>query len=155
MAPLKLMYSSFYVSYYIYQSNSFSAGTPGAPWTVEEQLIVKTKLIKYSAMRQAPKFLRLSFHDCLKYTDGTGGCDGCLNWRNMGNNNKDDKFSKKYPPVEKGDNNGLSPIVEELEKVYTKPDYPKGTPVLAKSLKELGKSRADLWALAGIKKSST
>ena len=26
------------------------------------------------------KLLRLTFHDCFKYKDGTGGCDGCLNW---------------------------------------------------------------------------
>ena len=24
--------------------------------------------------------LRLTFHDCFKYKDGSGGCDGCLNW---------------------------------------------------------------------------
>ena len=30
------------------------------------------------------KFLRLSFHDCVKYKDGTGGCDGCLNWEGVG-----------------------------------------------------------------------
>ena len=30
-----------------------------------------------------PKVLRLAFHDCLKYTDGTGGCDGCLDWAGM------------------------------------------------------------------------
>ena len=29
------------------------------------------------------KLLRLAFHDCVKYTDGTGGCDGCLNWEGM------------------------------------------------------------------------
>ena len=32
----------------------------------------------------AAKFLRLAFHDCLLYTDGRGGCDGCLEWTNMG-----------------------------------------------------------------------
>ena len=26
------------------------------------------------------KLLRLTFHDCFKYEDGSGGCDGCLNW---------------------------------------------------------------------------
>ena len=30
------------------------------------------------------KFVRLAFHDCLKYTDGSGGCDGALNWDHMG-----------------------------------------------------------------------
>ena len=28
--------------------------------------------------------IRLAFHDCLRYSDGTGGCDGCLNWDGMG-----------------------------------------------------------------------
>ena len=32
----------------------------------------------------APKIVRLAFHDCLKYDDGTGGCDGCLGWQGMG-----------------------------------------------------------------------
>ena len=27
----------------------------------------------------APKFIRLGFHQCLKNSDGTGGCNGCLN----------------------------------------------------------------------------
>ena len=27
--------------------------------------------------------MRLTFHDCLKYSDGSGGCDGCLNWEGM------------------------------------------------------------------------
>ena len=26
------------------------------------------------------KTLRLAFHDCVKYKDGSGGCDGCLNF---------------------------------------------------------------------------
>ena len=26
------------------------------------------------------KMLRLTFHDCVPYEDGTGGCDGCLNF---------------------------------------------------------------------------
>ena len=37
-----------------------------------------------------PKFIRLGFHDCLKYADGSGGCDGCLNWHNMGH---------RFPPT--------------------------------------------------------
>ena len=28
-----------------------------------------------------PKAIRLAFHDCMPYTDGTGGCDGCLNFK--------------------------------------------------------------------------
>ena len=29
-------------------------------------------------------FIRLGFHDCLRYEDGSGGCDGCLSWQGMG-----------------------------------------------------------------------
>ena len=28
--------------------------------------------------------MRLVFHDCVRYTDGAGGCDGCLNWGGVG-----------------------------------------------------------------------
>ena len=80
-------------------------GTPGGPWSHDEVIIVKSKLFSIfnsggtKALKQlyggnshgatwmdtpnAPKMLRLGFHDCLKYTDGTGGCDGCLNWEGM------------------------------------------------------------------------
>ena len=27
---------------------------------------------------------RLAFHDCLPYKDGKAVCDGCLDWHNMG-----------------------------------------------------------------------
>ena len=89
-------------------------GTPGAPWSHQEVLTVKSKLYSifsgrggYAALEQiygkppsnpsnwmdfpnwmdvpnAAKMLRLGFHDCLKYKDGTGGCDGCLNWEGVG-----------------------------------------------------------------------
>ena len=39
------------------------------------------RLFRYGI--SAPAVLRLGFHDCLKYKDGTGGCDGCLNWHGM------------------------------------------------------------------------
>ena len=29
---------------------------------------------------QERKAVRLAFHDCVPYKDGTGGCDGCLNF---------------------------------------------------------------------------
>ena len=44
----------------------------------------------------------------------------------------------------------VQPTVEMLEAVYTVPDFPSQSPVLATSLMESGKSRADLWALAAI-----
>ena len=83
-----------------------SLSDPGAPWTEEEALIVKGKIYslmdksvkktkEYLALHKkeiglkewpesfsipdAPKFIRLGFHQCLKNSDGTGGCNGCLN----------------------------------------------------------------------------
>jgi hypothetical protein len=40
--------------------------------------------------------------------------------------------------------------VELLEEIYTNPDFPQGSPQLETSLQNCGKSRADLWAFAGI-----
>ena len=46
---------------------------------------MKAKLFRlFRVGISAPAVLRLGFHDCLKYKDGTGGCDGCLNWHGMG-----------------------------------------------------------------------
>ena len=62
-------------------------GTPGAPWSQDELLIVKSKLYALFNKNEdirAPVMLRLGFHDCLKYADGSGGCDGCLNWEGVG-----------------------------------------------------------------------
>ena len=97
-----------------------------------------------------PKFLRLSFPDCVKYTDGTGGCDGCLYWEGMETIFDDAPNKKQYDDVKFTNNNGLRPTVELLEAIYVAPDFPTNTPVLSQSLKESGKSRADLWALAGL-----
>ena len=65
----------------------YQPGTPGAPWSEEEMLIVKAKMQdifrrgggfdavrtirpdhsgRWSRIPDAPKFLRLGFHDCLK-----------------------------------------------------------------------------------------
>ena len=97
----------------------------------------------------APKVLRLAFHDCLKYEDGSGGCDGCLNWDGVGV--LYDKFKQRlYPDRVATDNNGLTNAVEVLEAIYTDPVFPGLSPVLEQSLQESGKSRADLWSLAGI-----
>ena len=100
----------------------------------------------------AAKVLRLTFHDCLKYTDGTGGCDGCLNWEGVGTTFEDSANSRKYKDVGATDNNGLRQTAEVLEAIYTVANFPGRSPVLSKSLKESGKSRADLWALAGGKR---
>jgi len=91
--------------------------------------------------------LRLGFHDCVKYADGSGGCDACINLDGMFT-----KFSaddKALPPgVGKGGNNNLALTADVLERIYTDPAYPAGSPKLLRSLRKGGQSRADLWALA-------
>ena len=47
-----------------------------------------------------------------------------------------------------GDNNHLGVVVRYLEVIYTTLDYPKAAPALNVSLRDSGKSRADLWAFA-------
>ena len=71
--------------------------------------------------------LRLVFHDCMRYTDGTGGCDGCLNWAGVGNPipspfRTEDFYA--FTPPNNTDNNGLGDIVEKLELIYTTIDWP-------------------------------
>ena len=148
-------------------------GTPGAAWTQDEVIAVKAKLwmsfAKSWAMPReantamgttdpgdngggynAAKVVRLAFHDCLKYTDGSGGCDGCLNWHGVGTKFDDAPNQNKYADIKETDNNGLRHTVEVLEAIYTVPSFPGRSPVLASSLKDSGKSRADVWALAAI-----
>ena len=97
---------------------------------------------------------RLSFHDCLTYTDGTGQCDGCLNWHGMGTEapspfpSQSTYCQHQFSKPNATDNNGLDRLVEYLEKIYTEADWPPGAPSLEKSLKASGKSRADLWQFA-------
>ena len=83
----------------------------------------------------ARKLLRLAFHDCIPYKNGNHGkaCDGCLNF-----------------DANLHDNNGLQYTVAVLEKVWLEPNFPENTPVLAKSLKSMRISRADLWAFASL-----
>jgi len=104
------------------------------------------------------KFVRLAFHQCLLYTDGTGGCDGCLDWTKMGV-----QYGKKNEPSGNGpydnsfddpgdiangdgDNNNMIMTVLALEHVFK--DSNLGDNGL--SLMDAKKSRADLWSLAGI-----
>ena len=94
-------------------------------------------LYHWGTFHNAPKLLRLAFHDCVKYKDGSGGCDGCLNWKGVGRFfNKTEE--QHYDDVSLGDNNGLRPTVEVLEAVYTDPYFPANAPVLRESLKESG-----------------
>merc|ERR1712038_74290 len=116
----------------------------------------------------AAKVLRLAFHDCVPYADGkdVNGCDGCLHPGGMGTdflqqeyndkgmpikNSGTKKGDMKFPDVTKTDHNGLLYTADLLEVVYTDPAFPKikGV-VLEKSMKESGKSRADLWHFAAL-----
>ena len=86
----------------------------------------------------------LSFHDCLRYKDGSGGCDGCLNW--VGVNERFDppeEMKRKFEKddVTKTNNNGLEYAVAVLEELYTNPEFPPVKPKLSESLKSSGKSR--------------
>jgi len=126
-------------------------GNPGAPWTMEEMLIMKAKFFTmFSRMNNAPKHLRLGFHDCIKYADGTGGCDGCLNWKGM-DTKLDIVQGARNLSVEAGSgNNGLGKTVRDLEQIYRNANFPWGTPALAASPQELGWSRADIWAFSSM-----
>ena len=74
-------------------------GTPGGPWTKAEMLAVKARLYNLFKGGGAPTAVRLAFHDCLKYADGTGGCDGCLNWSGVDTTFADQPLSKQYYDV--------------------------------------------------------
>ena len=130
-------------------SAEYVPGTPGAAWSKQEVLTVKSKLYSvfanggFDALRQlygepedppyiawmnkpdTGKVLRLGFHDCIKYQDGTGGCDGCLNWEGVGFRFKDSPNTFKYPNVGETNNNGLDLTVEVLEGIYTDPNFPR------------------------------
>ena len=58
---------------------------------------------------------------------------------------------EQFDDLHETNNNGLGYTVELLEEIYTNPKFPRGmAPSLEISLKESGKSRADLWAFAAI-----
>ena len=123
-------------------------GTPASPGN-DSDIYARSK---GSLFTIAPKALRQGFHDCLRYPDGSGGCDGCLSrlnmWHTFDRNPHDGYFN--YPDQTGGDNNGMQALSDLLEGIYIWPAYPSRTPSLQVSLKESGKSRADLWALAAI-----
>lgn len=146
-------------------------GEPGAEWDEEEVRIMRLRILallrhETEARHEMGMFgsdvraisemglFRLSFHDCLPYTDGPGVCDGCLDWHNMGNKapspfpSVDTYCKHQHSKVDATDNNGLAYLVEFLEKIYTTTDFPPGAPELEVSLKSSGKSRADLWQFA-------
>jgi len=146
-------------------------GQPGAAWSKEDLLRVRAKLHRvfteggamvyelglvpddelWTSQPSAAKCLRLGFHDCLKYTDGTGGCDGCLEWNGVGTRFPRTKLARGlFPFTDDGHNNGLKPTVEVLEAIYTDRGFPGRSPPLPISLQQSGKSRADLWAFAAL-----
>ena len=98
--------------------------------------------------------LRLAFHDCVPYKNPVNGqvngCDGCLNPKGMGTLFKAENQEFNHPDAIETDNNGLLWTADILEEIYTNPDFPSGVPKLDVSMKESGKSRADLWAFAGL-----
>lgn len=118
------------------------------------------KKIPAGALPTGPRFLRLGFHDCVRYTDKTGGCDGCLNFDGMFvMKNMDEtklmpngKYKKTDLPYDltKGGNNNLAGTADILEKIYTDHTFGMQRDYLTQSLKDLGKSRADLWAYATL-----
>ena len=100
------------------------------------------------------KLIRLVFHDCVPYKDGTGGCDGCLNWKGMNDPTRNvfikEKDFYKLKPHNRTNNQLLDKVAGHLEKIYTTINWPYVKPTLEVSLHQSGKSRADLWQFAGL-----
>ena len=99
------------------------------------------------------KLVQLGFHDCMKYKNGKGGCDGCINWHGVGFKPENfiryhEESYKKFPITRHTNNNKLQMTVKSLEFIYNTTDWPLSAPALKKTLWETGKSRADLWQLA-------
>ena len=90
----------------------------------------------------------LSFHDCLRYADGGGGCDGCLNWHGVGTRFSVDDLKYQFleDDVTETNNNGLEYTVAVLEEIYTDPAFPPKAPVLSQSLRDSGKSRLEVYS---------
>ena len=123
------------------------------------------KDMSHAILPNLPKFVRLNFHDCVKEVTGAG-CNGCLNFESMGamfsrkscasrRSNCSDTAGGIHP--ERGpfktDNNNLLWTAKVLEEIYMNPsagsEHNKALHY-NESLFESGKSRADLWAFAGL-----
>ena len=157
-------------------STVYQPGTPGAAWTDEEVASTRKRVLmmiypdwevkrsmgiadqKSGRNKDGPGqctenvLMRLVAHDCFPHADGTGGCNGCLNWHGMyaetpNPNSEDDKY--RFESVNATDNKGLDGVAEKLEIIYTTIDWPFKTASLDVSLRQSGKSRADLWQFAG------
>merc|ERR1712018_282144 len=125
-------------SKYLYDPDMTTV-TPDYSKCVSDQACDQRFAKRLNKLKIGPnKLLRLAFHDCVGYQDdpqGTG-CDGCL------------KFDEN-----RMENHGLQHTAAVLERLYTEVDFPnwkKKWPNLDASPYELGMSRADLWAFAGL-----
>jgi len=169
------------------EPSEYIPGTPGAGWNDDEVAVVRKKLLvimdaliwkphsngwvghlkmpggRAEGWPSENKLMRIAFHDCLKYTDGTGGCDGCLDMHNVPfkymnfftagikpQSNVKPQFYYEPERFKFSDNNDLEPAAIALEEVYKNATWPPGAPNLNLSLWSSGKSRADLWAFAGM-----
>merc|ERR1719402_2041940 len=107
------------------------------------------------------KLMQLAFHDCLKYVEdpeiGPNGCDGCINWHGVGYRGpalleqlprRRPHLVGAWPKFKETTNNKLQLSVRSLELIYTLTDWPPKSKALPESLRESGKSRADLWQFA-------
>lgn len=110
---------------------------------------------RYEGFGVDPSFrslLRMGFHTCMKYKDGTGGCDGCLNFAGIFDlwhvGQKGRPGAGKPGGVRA--NAGLQLLMDALEQIYIDPKFPGSSPTLPVSLRQSGKSRADLWAFAAL-----
>jgi len=120
----------------------------------------KVKKMTLGAIPSQAKFLRLGFHDCFKYADKSGGCDGCLNFenlfvvKNMEELSNDGKKRTKHAgfpyDFNSSANTNLAATADILERIYNDKDFGYQKHYLTKSLRESGKSRADLWAFATL-----
>ena len=121
----------------------------GAAWTKEETEIIATKILSKERIKSQAEgsqelvtanLLRLGFHDCMPYVNPEGqlvnGCDGCLDPAEI--------------ETQGQTHMGLKPIANHLQQIFEDPDYPKKSPKLSVSMKDSGKSRADLWAFATL-----
>ena len=122
----------------------------------EGELVEMTKWAELMTLPGASKLVRLGFHQCLKYSDGTGGCNGCLNNHNLGLDKRhvcaefDKADQNKFTESNQvqTDNAGLEHTADILEELFTNATFPSNAVPLEVSLADSGKSRADLWTFA-------
>ena len=60
-------------------AKEYVPGEPGAEWSPEEVNVMRQRVLAWFHVSKGVtemQLFRLSFHDCVTYKDGTGGCDG-------------------------------------------------------------------------------